>query len=211
MGGPALELTDFINIPEFTGTIFTDTGHHVGAYPFEACDPAAVSHERGHASAGLRFPYMDAAGTITGGNKFALRPETHGGHPVGMFLNFMKHLSSVGGEDTYETIRTAVGDVTLVRGNIGGQYGIKIFPNGQQLFALGDIPYGAETQIGTAAAADHEELAVGAEVDAVRISFRERDDARDFQVVGIIKKHLPLSTDGHKRRPWIDGDGGGDA
>ena len=64
MGGPALELGDFVDIPQFTGAIFANTGDNVGAHPFEAGDTTAVAHERGDAAAGLGFPHVDAAGAV---------------------------------------------------------------------------------------------------------------------------------------------------
>ena len=101
MGGPALELCDFINVPQFAGAIFTDTGNDVGVHPFEASDATAVAHERGNPAARLSFPHVNAAGSVAGGDVFTFRTEPHGGNPISMFLNFVQHLASVCGENTY--------------------------------------------------------------------------------------------------------------
>ncbi len=104
-----------------------------------------------------------------------------------------------------------MGDVALVGGDVGGEHGIEVVADGQNLFALGDVPHGGEAEVGAATAADDEEFAVGAEVDAVRVAFGIGNDAGDFEGVGIIKEHLALAADGDERRPRADGDGGGNA
>ena len=101
VGGPALKLGDFINVPKFAGAIFTDAGDDVGTYPFEAGDTTAVAHERGNPAAGLGFPHMNATGSVAGGNIFSLRPKPHGGYPVGVFFDFMQHLAGVCGENAH--------------------------------------------------------------------------------------------------------------
>ena len=64
MGGPALELGDFVDVPQFTCAIFADTGDDVGVHPFEAGDATAVAHERGNPAARLSFPHVNAAGAV---------------------------------------------------------------------------------------------------------------------------------------------------
>ena len=98
----------------------------------------------------------------------------------------MQHLASVRGKNAHETVRTAVSDVALVSRNIRGEYGIQILAYREDLFSFSDIPHGTEAEISTPTSADDEQFAGGTKVEAVRIAFREGDDAGDLEVVGII-------------------------
>ena len=103
-----------------------------------------------------------------------------------------------------------MGDVTLVSRNVRGEHGIQVFPYGEELFPFGDIPHGTESEVGPATAANDEQFAIGAEVQAVRITFGKWDDSGNLEVVGIIKNHLPLTANGNERSPRTNGDASGD-
>ena len=97
-----------------------------------------------------------------------------------------------------------MGDKTLVRADVGSEHGIKVIPDGKNLFTLGDIPHGGETNIGATASTNNEILAIGGKFKAARVTLVIGNDPGNVEAVGVVQQNLALSPYGNERRPRTD-------
>ena len=125
-----------------------------------------------------------------------------------MLLDLVLKLAGFAGEDFDEPSGTAERDLGLIRANICCEYDVVVVTQCCETLASDCVQHKHATRSGAAPAAGEQKLSVAAESDVVGLSFRERQNAEQFEGIGVEEEHLLLTRNGHQRSPRATGQSG---
>ena len=164
VGGPALDLFAVDHCPQSHGTVLAGGGKHVGVEsPTQPSDVVFVAVERIKKIAGERFPNVQAAVAIAGGQQHGVGRKGNGHHPVRMFLDVVQRFAGGQLEHLDTLAWTAEGDGCEVGHYVSGEHGVVLLAKRHALSAGLDIPRDHPAGLAAAPASGDEQLAVAAE------------------------------------------------
>ena len=164
VGGPVLDLFAVDHCPQSHGTVLAGGGKHVGVEsPTQPSDVVFVTVERIKKIAGERFPNVQAAIAVAGGQQHGVGRKGNGHHPVRMFLDVVQRFAGGQLEHLDTFTRAAEGDGGEVGHHVGGEHGVVFLAERHALPAGFNIPRNHATNLATSSASGDEQLAVAAE------------------------------------------------
>ncbi len=156
----------------------------------------------------VAFPNVQPARAIARGQQHAVGTVVDAQHPVGVLFDF-RELFGVGRlVKLDQAIGSAQRDQRLLIVDVGRQHAVPFVAHGDGPLAALDVPNYGLAAFGTAAAGGQQQLSVGAEGQMLDLPFFKRQDADQFQRVGVVQQDLPLTRDRHDRGPGAAGNRG---